>query len=281
MPALVHAGRSDSRDCAGPVRWLRVTARHVGPLVAVAESVRTRSARRWRGAARREAKVRAASAPARASSESELGAFGDSTHPAQQRRDRSPVIPSRSSSVGRGSRALPRRCGIGCSPSGTGSTAGSLRPSCRSRRSARSVGAGEFTDPRVPLDDDEAALLTRICAGCLADVEPVARAASRAGLSRWTTSSHEGGIGSRALAGCFRTLWATPEPLRGVAGVVHGVRDHSTPDALTGRAWLLRMERSRASDRWPLDDVSTIMSPLWTLPLPRFSEQDWAQAPQL
>jgi hypothetical protein len=39
-----------------------------------------------------------------------------------------------------------------------------------------------------------------------------------------------------------RTLWATPEPLDGVAGVAHGVRDRSTPQAVALTAWLLSME---------------------------------------
>ena len=49
---------------------------------------------------------------------------------------------------------------------------------------------------------------------------------------------------------CRRTLWATPEPLRGVAGVVHVVRDCST--RLFGYAGVLavsRQEEARRSGR--------------------------------
>jgi hypothetical protein len=45
---------------------------------------------------------------------------------------------------------------------GRATTAGPLRRTCRRRRRGAVVAAGEFTHPRVPLDDDERALITRL-----------------------------------------------------------------------------------------------------------------------
>jgi hypothetical protein len=44
-------------------------------------------------------------------------------------------------------------------------------------------------------------------------------------------SSHDLNAHAPAERSCFRTLWATPGPLRGVAGVVDVVRACLTPEA--------------------------------------------------
>ena len=81
------------------------------------------------------------------------------------------------------------------------------------------------------------------------------RASKESGTCKHKSSSRADGP-SRC---CNRTLWATPGPLRGVAGVVHVVRTLDAPIRVTSACWPFRTRRKHV-DR---GDLVTALRSEW------------------